>query len=634
MKTKHRFTLLLTAAMLCLQMGSARAQQIPPAGFSEAKQIEVLKSEAGFKEKQDACRALALGGTKEAVPALAALLGDEKLSHMARYALEQINDPAGTTALREALGTAKGLPLVGVIGSVGTMRDVTAIAPLTKILNGGDAEAADAAAHALGRIGTAASAKALMGALAKPTPMLYDGILRCAESLPAKDAAALYDAIRKPPAPQPIRMAALRSAIIARGEQGAPLLIEALRGNDHAPALAAIQAARELKGTGVTKVLATELESGKLAADRQLLLVQALGNRRDKVAGPQLLAVAKKSEGDLRAMAVKSMVQIGDASALPFFAEMAAADDAEVAKAARAGLSGFVGREADAPIAGMFQSTNPKARIAAAELANQRRMTTAIPQLLRGAGDADAAVATASLRTLGEIGGNAEAPALIKILTSGTSMPAAEGALSAIYTRTRDASVGNALSAALPTAPVPAKLGLMRVLRRVGGPTALATLRTAMSDTNEEVRENAMRNMGEWPTVDALPDLLTLAKTPPTPTIKILALRGILRLIPLQTVSSAEKLSSLKESLALVERPEEKRLALAALGGIPTAESLALVMQELANPALRAEATLTAVAIGEELTKTQPAVVSEAMGLVMKATEDKQLIKRAQALVR
>ena len=63
-------------------------------GAQEDQLIAVLKSDATLKAKADACRELARVGTKQAIPALAALLGDEKLSHMARYALEPIRDPA------------------------------------------------------------------------------------------------------------------------------------------------------------------------------------------------------------------------------------------------------------------------------------------------------------------------------------------------------------------------------------------------------------------------------------------------------------------------------------------------------------------------------------------------------------
>ena len=57
----------------------------PSAKEQEPKLIAVLKSNAPLKDKADACRELARIGTKDSVAPLAALLGDEKLAHMARY---------------------------------------------------------------------------------------------------------------------------------------------------------------------------------------------------------------------------------------------------------------------------------------------------------------------------------------------------------------------------------------------------------------------------------------------------------------------------------------------------------------------------------------------------------------------
>ena len=83
--------LVLTAALLAAIAAHAFAQ--------EAELLAVLRSDARVQEKSAACRQLARIATKEAVPALAALLGDEKLSHMARYALETIRDPSVDDAL-------------------------------------------------------------------------------------------------------------------------------------------------------------------------------------------------------------------------------------------------------------------------------------------------------------------------------------------------------------------------------------------------------------------------------------------------------------------------------------------------------------------------------------------------------
>ncbi|MGQ9592645.1 MAG: hypothetical protein ACUVYA_20400, partial [Planctomycetota bacterium] len=69
----------------------------------EARLAAVLKTDASRDAKDVVCRALRIVGTAESVPALAALLGDRDLSHMARYALERIEAPAAGAALREAL---------------------------------------------------------------------------------------------------------------------------------------------------------------------------------------------------------------------------------------------------------------------------------------------------------------------------------------------------------------------------------------------------------------------------------------------------------------------------------------------------------------------------------------------------
>ena len=141
---------LLVAPLLCA--GALRAGEA--AAPDEDALIAVLASEAPVKAKADACRLLGLIGTAKAVPALAALLGDERLAHMARYALEPIPDPAVDAALRGALGVLKGRALAGVIGSIGARRDTAATAALGALLGAAEAEVAQAAARSLGMLGT------------------------------------------------------------------------------------------------------------------------------------------------------------------------------------------------------------------------------------------------------------------------------------------------------------------------------------------------------------------------------------------------------------------------------------------------------------------------------------------------
>jgi hypothetical protein len=156
-------------------------------------------------------------------------------------------------------------------------------------------------------------------------------------------------------------------------------------------------------------------------------------------------------------------------------------------------------------------------------------------------------------------------------------------------------------------------------------------VRAASCDANAEIKETAQRTLCDWQTADALPDVMQIARTATDKKFKVLALRGQLRLIPIQDASDDQKLVSLKEAMALIERDEERRLALAALGGIPTADSLAMVAPYLSAGNLKGEASIAAVAISAKIVGRHPAQVAAAMQQV--TTSDPKLAQQAKRLL-
>ena len=87
----------------------------------------MLKTDVSRDAKDFVCRKLMVIGTAASVPALAALLADKDLSHMARYALERIPAPEAAQALRDALPKLSGALKMGVIGSLGVRRDAASV---------------------------------------------------------------------------------------------------------------------------------------------------------------------------------------------------------------------------------------------------------------------------------------------------------------------------------------------------------------------------------------------------------------------------------------------------------------------------------------------------------------------------
>ena len=151
----------------------------------EGRLVMVLKSEAPRAAKDVACRALKTIGTASSVPVLATLLADEKLTHMARYALERISGPEAGQALRAAMAKTTGKVKIGIISSLGVRGEDASVAPLQTTLADPDPAVAQAAAYALGDIGSLDAAKALLNA--KPTDKTKGAIaeasMQCAERL-------------------------------------------------------------------------------------------------------------------------------------------------------------------------------------------------------------------------------------------------------------------------------------------------------------------------------------------------------------------------------------------------------------------------------------------------------------------
>ena len=303
----------------------------------EQSLIKILESNAPPQDKAIPCKQLAIYGSKDAVPALAALLPDANLSSWARIALEAIDDPAADAALRDAMGKVKGRRLVGVINSIGVRRDAGSTEALIARLGDSDADVAAAAAVALGHIGGDAAAKALVPLLGntpdKVRPFVAEGCILLAERNLADgksaEAVKLYDAVQQAKVPKQKMLEGTRGAILARGADGFGLLAEQLKSDDQARVGIGLRTARELSGKQVTESLAGLL--GQLSAERQPMLLLAIADRSDEAVLPAVIGAAKTGPKPLRMSAVRVLDRLGSVSSVPVLLDAMAGDDAELA---------------------------------------------------------------------------------------------------------------------------------------------------------------------------------------------------------------------------------------------------------------------------------------------------------------
>jgi HEAT repeat protein len=633
------------AGTLALQVAAADNQNPKD---RELKLISVLQSDASPAEKAITCKRLAVYGTKDAVPALAPLLLDKDLSSWARIALEAIPGPAADEALRGAMGKVQGRLLIGVINSIGVRRDAQAVDGLVAKLKDSDADVASAAAEALGHIGGDQAAKALERSLAEAPavvvrPAAAEGCILCAEKYLAEgnsaEAVRLYDIVRQADLPKQRLLEATRGAILARGTAGVPLLVEQLKSADKARLGIGLRTARELPGREVTEMLAVELD--RLSPDRQPLLLLALADRSDAAVLPAVLKAAQSGLKELRVTALGVLMRIGNVSCVPVLLEAAAESDAELAQTAKLTLAHLGRQDVDADLLARLPQATGKTRQALIELAGQRRIEGAVPVIMSSIGDPDAGVRSAAIQAVGAMGGDKQAADLVTLLQktqNAKDRADIEKALMAISGRS-GASCVPCLLPLMQNSDVALRTIGLHALAVTGGPDALAAVKSAIDDKDEAVQDEAARTLSTWPNnwpgdTAAAEALLTLVKSGKKMSHQVLGLRGYLQYVRGdKKLNDSAKVAKVSELLPLIQRPEEKRLAIGLVGAIRTAASLELLTTLASDPAV-AEDAYSAIVNLADSDRSIPGVSREqrqkVLGTVIEKSKNDATKKKAE----
>jgi len=604
-KKKRHFTWCFILIIVAASAWTVAQDQPGPAvNMKQRDLIAVLQSDAPKGEKAIACKRLAIYGTEQSVPSLAPLLADKELASWARIALEAIPGPVADAALRDALGKIEGRLLIGVINSISVRRDVRAVDTLVQKLDDANAGVASAAAVALGHIGGERAAKALTQSLADAPAgvrsAVAEGCIICAEWFLAREktdeAVKLYDTVRQADVPDQRHLEAIRGAILARKSAGVPLLIEQLRSEDKERLGIGLRTARELPGRDVTEALAVEL--ARLSPDRRPMLLLALADRNDSAVLPTVHKAAQSRSQDLRITAINILIRLGDVTCVPVLLEAVTEDDARLEQAAMETLVRLPGKDVDADLLARLPQAQGKLKQVLIELAGQRQISEALPVVLSSLNHIDAGIRDVAVQTIGIIGQDQQAADLVKLLqktNSSSERADIRKALLAIcgrcgvkcipYLQPLTQSRDNELH----------MIGL-RALAIVGGPDALAAVKSAIDSAESPVQDEAVRILSNWPNnwpqdSEAGQTLLRLATSAEKMSHQVLGLRGYFQYIRgTEKLSNEQKVTRVVDLLSHIKRPEEKRLAIAVLAEAPSSSALELLTTFAEDSAVAEEA--------------------------------------------
>jgi HEAT repeat protein len=633
MKNKRYFTWCVILIIVAAS-GWTIAQDLTVVNLNQGDLIAVLKSDAPKAEKAITCKQLAICGTEQSVPVLAPLLADEELASWARIALEAIPGPDADAALRNALGKLENRLLIGVINSIAVRRDVHAVDTLVQKLDDANADVASAAAVALGHIGGERAAKALTQSLvdapASVRSAAAEGCILCAEWFLERDrteeAIKLYDTVRQANIPNQRHLEAIRGAILARKSAGVPLLIKQLRSEDKKRLSIGLRTARELPGRDVTEALAVELD--RLSPDRRPMLLLALADRNDSAVKPAVLKAAQSSQKDLRITAINLLIRLGDVSCVPILLEAAAESDTELEQAAMETLVRLPGKDVDADLLVRLPQAKGKLQQVLIKLAGQRQISEAVPVVVSNLQDTDDGIRSVAVETIGIIGQDQQTVDLVQLLqktNSSTERAGIRKALLAISGRCGVKCIPH-LRHLMKSRDNELHMIGLRAMAIIGGPDALATVKSAIDSDEPPVQDEAVRILSTWPNnwpqdKEAGQTLLVLATSAQKMSHQVLGLRGYLQYIRGdKKLSNEQKVSRVTDVWSHIKRPEEKRRAIAVLGDAPSPSALELLTTLAEDSAVAEEAYSAMVLIaGQEI----PGVSNDQRRQVLKTVAEK-----------
>lgn len=579
----------------------------------EARLLQILESSAATRDAKDwACRQLRRAGSERSAVPLAVLLADPQLETVARWALQSIPGATADQVLRDALPTLSAASRAGVLQTIGARRDRAAVAAIAPWASDTDAAVAEAALYALGHIGGSEALEIVRRAEVPAALQRYrfHALLVCAEQVEAEGQVAaatqIYRDVFAEAPDSVLQTAALHNALRAEGARAADLAEAALKDSNRRLRLAAAKLVCE---SGDAELLTAVLRTlSSLPADAVAAFLNLVD---DPSARPAALAAVEGDDEAVRVAAWGALGRIGDASCVALLLDMASGSQAVEQAAARHSLQRMRGVDVDAAVVRATEDGAPPRRAEAIRTLAARGAVSAVPVLLKTARDANDAVRNESLRALGALADRQSLPALVQLLTDAPSpeqIGVAEQALLAACQRIAEPElVAAAVSAGLPGPNVQVRCALLRVLARIPAAVSLAALRDARHDADTAVQDAAIRGLAEWPDARAIGDLPEIARTATNRPHQVLALRGLVRMAALQgDQAPAETAALLGEALSLAPRPDERKLALAALADVPHVAALDLAVGCLGDELLQVEAAMAVVRIAKRIQSRDP----------------------------
>jgi len=555
-------------------------------------------AQATFFGKQFACRMLRRIGTEDSVPALEKLLADEKLSHMARFALQGIPSTKVDVVLRKALKELDGDLRIGVIGTIAQRGDTRAVGQIAKWLESGNLNLSRTAIKALGRIGGQRAANALSKAnvASELKTLRDDSVLLCADALIAKGK-AIYQKMTNTDYPVTTRLAGYRETIQLDNGQALTIIKSLLKDTELKLKQAAVGPFFALvPGSNATLAIMDEFSTYDDAT--KTMVLQALAMRGDDSAVPAIVDAINSEDGTVKVAAINALGVLGCAAHVEMLAKIAS-DEGDIGAAAAKSILTLSGSDVDQTIIELLKNGESSIQAALIKSLIARKSDGAINVLLKRSLDDDSVVRKASINGFKSVAQVQDIPNMLKLipkLNNQGEIRSIESSILSVAEQVEDsAGVTRYLINESNDASANLRVSVMRLLSKFGGDNAgLVVVKALKSDSAKDVNKAAFKALTNWPDASPIATLLSLFKESSNTNQRQLALTGYLRMIDLTKNESITKtIERYQTGMDEASNNAEKQLIIKAISyraNVPVLEFLesCLKNQDIKDNALAA----------------------------------------------
>ncbi len=628
----------------------------------ESKFDDFLGGTATLAGKQFICQKLALIGSGASVPTLTRMLRDSATTEIALFALEGIPGGAADTVLLGALQNSQGRTLTGAITATGNRRIGAATAALGSLAANADPVVSCAAIAALGRIGTEGALDVLERPAGTSSPDIrmatFDARLACAERLGKTSA---YRSLAAAGNPLPVRSAALRGIVASDPAHAASVVRETLLGNDATLHPVAARLIPELKDIAEIRSIASALPH--LPRETQAQVLSSLASFHDADVRKPVEDEVLSEYPEVRIAALRTVGASGDASDVSLLARAASRSRGEEQKSARASLDALRGAGVGDSLLALLSGAKTGLKVEVLRAIGERRVTSgsirmpgaaqekngtvrvegratsAAPLVLACANDRSPLVRQQSARTLGLIAGENDLPAMLAALAGSRDdafRREMERSLASVAGKVqppaqRDAAILAAYSGAKGKQ---ARLSLISVLGKVGGESSLPLLRRELLDKDADMRRGAILALSEWPTAGPYADLWPVAQNAQTPAERVLALRGAVRLIGIDSTHSADRIAGMyRDALNIAPAASEQKLVLSALAGTSSPAALRVAAGRMSGDQVRGEAEAAVLSIAANISDSARRECLPELRRLVASSPDTNNVKKGKDLI-